>query len=203
MVSKEKLEQLEEMLNKRRWAKDCLRANIAEPHQIVMRGVKKNVKIALVQSEVLPKKETELRELIKSIAPEWFGDEETKVLLNKNVTCKRHRDGNDGHSYILWLGDYTGGALLFDDGTKLNEKYVWHKINGQNYHWNEPHEGLKYGIVLYRQKAKYSKQQQMATARAKKREQTEQGQTQQQTEPEPNNQTAHTEQRNTGVGRAG
>jgi hypothetical protein len=94
-------------------------------------------------------------------------------LLNKNVTCKRHRDGNDGHSYILWLGDYKGGELLFDDGTVLSEKYVWHKINGQNYHWNNPHEGLKYGIVLYRQKAKHTKQQQMINAR-KKREQEEQ-----------------------------
>ena len=101
MVSKEKLELLEEMLNKRKWTKDCLRANIAQEDQIVYRGTKKNVKIAVLQSEVLPKKEVELRELIKSIAPEWFGDEETKVLLNKNVCCKRHRDGNDGHSYTL------------------------------------------------------------------------------------------------------
>jgi hypothetical protein len=46
---------------------------------------------------------------------------------------------------------------LFDDGTKLTEKGVWHKINGQNYHWNEPHAGLKYGIVLYKQKANTSK----------------------------------------------
>lgn len=168
----EKLEQIEEMLNKRKWAKDCLRANIAEPHQIVMRGVKKNVKIAVLQSEVLPARETELRALIKSIAPEWWGDEETKVLLNKNVTCKRHRDGNDGHSYILWLGDYIGGELVFDDGAILSDKYVWHKINGQSYHWNNPHTGLKYGIVLYKQKAKHTKQEQMLRAR-KKREQQE------------------------------
>ena len=67
MVTKEKLEQLEEMLNKRRWAKDCLRANIAQPEQIVMRGVKKNVKIAVLRSEVLPKKEIELRELCKVV----------------------------------------------------------------------------------------------------------------------------------------
>ena len=85
MVSKEKLEQIEEMLNKRRWAKDCLRANIAEPHQITHREVNKNVKIAVLQSEVLPARESELRGLIESIAPEWWGDE-TKVLLNKNVT---------------------------------------------------------------------------------------------------------------------
>ena len=41
MVSREKLDKIEEMLNKRRWARDCLRANIAEPHQIVWRGVYK------------------------------------------------------------------------------------------------------------------------------------------------------------------
>jgi hypothetical protein len=73
MVSKEKLDQIEEMLNKRRWAKDCLRANIAEPHQIVMRGVKKNVKIAVLQSEVLPQKEVELRELIREITSRVVG----------------------------------------------------------------------------------------------------------------------------------
>ena len=79
--------------------------------------------------------------------------------------------------YILWLGCYTGGELLFDDGTVLSEKHVWHKINGRNYHWNNPHEGLKYGIVLYRQKAKYSKQQQMLMARNKQQQQqTEQEQ---------------------------
>ena len=109
MISREKLYKIEELLNKRKWANDCLRANIAQENQIIYRGVKKNVKIAVLQSEVLPKKEIDLRELIESIAPEWWGDE-TKVLLNKNVCCKRHRDGNDGHSYILWLGDYTGAS---------------------------------------------------------------------------------------------
>ena len=38
MIPKEKLEQIEEMLNKRRWARDCLRANIAQDHQIVYMG---------------------------------------------------------------------------------------------------------------------------------------------------------------------
>ena len=73
---------------------------------------------------------------------------------------------------------------MFDDGSKLNEKYVWHKINGQNYHWNEPHEGLKYGIVLYKQKAKRSKTQQMMMARKKKQQQ----------QAEPREQTEQTEQ---------
>jgi len=42
-ISKEKLEQLEEMLNKRKWAKDCLRANIAQEDKIIYRGPKKKM----------------------------------------------------------------------------------------------------------------------------------------------------------------
>ena len=65
--------------------------------------------------------------------------------------CKRHRDyANEGHSWIMWMGDFTGGALVFDDGTRVRGKRVWHKIDGHKYHWNEPHEGTKYTIVLYK-----------------------------------------------------
>ena len=177
MIQQEDINRIEELLKKRKWAKDCLRANIAEPHQIVMRGVKKNVKIALLQSEVLHEKEKELWDLIKKIAPEWW-DEETHVLLNRNVTCKRHRDGNKGYSYIFWLGDYTGGELLFDDGTRLNEKHVWHKIDAQNYHWNLPHEGLKLGIVLYRKAVDHTKSSRMYMMRKKRQEQQQQQQQQ-------------------------
>ncbi len=76
--------------------------------------------------------------------------EETRICINRNAQCKRHKDANKGHSYILWLGDFTGGALLFDDGTRIEEKYQWHKINGQIHHWNEPHEGTKYSIIIYK-----------------------------------------------------
>ncbi len=92
-----------------------------------------------------PKKYKLDRELIKAIediAPEWWGDD-TRICINRNVQCERHKDGNKGHSYILWLGNFTGGALLFDDGTRIEEKYQWHKINGQIHHWNEPHENTK------------------------------------------------------------
>ena len=52
-IDSEKLMLLESMLNKRRWCRNCLRANIAEPHQIVIR---KTVKIALLKSEVYQKR---------------------------------------------------------------------------------------------------------------------------------------------------
>ena len=160
------MEEIEKMLATRRWAKDCLRVNITEPEDIIQRGT---IKISKLQSEVLPKKEVALREAIQAIAPEWWGDE-TQVLVNRNVKCKKHIDKNDGHSYILWLGDFTGGALLFEDGTRLEDKHKWHKINGQIPHWNEPHEGTKYAVVLYKRAIKHTKQQMMAKAIKKKKE---------------------------------
>ena len=159
--------EIEKMLESRKWAKDCLRINITEPDKIIQRG---KVKLSLLQSQVLPKNETALREHIKAIAPEWWGDE-TQVLLNKNVKCKTHVDKNDGHSYILWLGEFSGGALLFEDGTRFDEKYKWHKIDGRIPHWNEPHEGTKYGIVLYKRAIKHTKQGNISKAMKMKREQ--------------------------------
>ncbi len=141
---------VEKLLESRRWHKRCLRSNIVKPEDVFLY---KKTKLALVESESpQPKKYRRDRELvaaIEAIAPEWWG-EETRICINRNVQCERHKDGNKGHSYILWLGDFTGGALLFDDGTRIEEKYKWHKINGQIYHWNEPHEGSKYSIIIYK-----------------------------------------------------
>ena len=52
------------------------------------------------------------------------------------------------------MGDFTGGALVFDDGTRIEEKYTWHHIDGRVYHWNEPHEGTKYSIIIYKSSKK-------------------------------------------------
>jgi hypothetical protein len=165
------MDKVEELLAKRKWAKDCLRVNIAEADQIIGRGKEGKFKVALLQSNLLGKKEDELRDAIKYIAPEWWGDDETQVILNKNVQCKRHKDKNKEHSWIIWLGDFTGGALCFDDGTRLDEQYKWHKIDGQIPHWNEPHQGTKYGIVLYRRGTKKTKIHNIMEAIRKKKEQ--------------------------------
>ena len=138
-----------ELMSKRKWQKHCLRANVAQPEDIKITGT---VKVAKIYSNVLNsrEKEPELYDAIKDVAPQWWGDD-TQITLNKDLVCKRHRDhANKEHSWILWLGDFTGGALNFDDGAKIEGKGVWHKINGHIYHWNDPHEGNKYSIVLYR-----------------------------------------------------
>ena len=147
---------VEFLMVRRRWRNLCLRANICTPDKIEMY---KKTKLAHVESNALGKSESLLREAIQLTAPEWW-DDETKFCLNRNVRCEKHVDsGNTGHSYVLFLGDFTGGALVFEDGTRLEEKYKWHKINGSIPHWNEPHEGTKYSIVLYRSKPLVSKTQ--------------------------------------------
>ena len=161
------MDRVEELLAKRKWKKQCLRTNVAQPEDIVSYGT---VKVAKIQSNVLNKrdKEPELYDAIQEIAPEWWGDD-TQITLNKDLVCKRHRDhANKEHSWILWLGDFTGGALNFDDGTKIEGKGVWHKINGHIYHWNDPHEGTKYSIVLHRGTKKQKSLRLIEAKRAKR-----------------------------------
>ena len=93
-------------------------------------------KVALCESDTLRirgRKETHIRDLIEIIDPECWGDD-TKIIINRNVKCERHRDGNDGLSWIIWLGDFIGGALVSDDGRRIEEKYTWHQIDGRVYH---------------------------------------------------------------------
>ena len=73
---------------------------------------------------------------------------------------------------MLWLGDFTsGGGLNFDDGRKIEGKYKWFKMSGQDYHWNDPHEGgAKCSIVLFMSDKK-PKTQVMQEARRRKLEQ--------------------------------
>ena len=143
------MEIVEFLMARRNWRNMCLRANIVPKDRIEMW---KKTKLALVESNALGKSERLLREAIQLTAPEWWGDE-TKFCLNRNVQCEKHKDsGNRDHSYVLFLGDFTGGALLFEDGKRIEEKYKWHKINGSIPHWNEPHEGTKYSVILYRSK---------------------------------------------------
>ena len=100
---------VEFLLRNRRWDPTCLRVNIAKPDQIELRKKTKRVRL---ESNVCSGATTDrlLRKAIEAIAPEWW-DDETQVVLNRNVQCARHIDSNDGHSWILWLGDTTRAAL--------------------------------------------------------------------------------------------
>jgi hypothetical protein len=148
-IGMDPLDTLEELMAKRKWVKSCLRSNVAQPEDIKISGT---VKVAKIYSNVLNnrEKEPELYDAIKNVAPEWW-DDETQITLNKDLVCKRHRDhANKEHSWIMWLGHFCGGDLHFDDGKRIRGQREWHKINGHIHHWNDPHQGTKYSIVLYR-----------------------------------------------------
>ena len=126
-----KLDLVESLLASRRWVNQCLRVNIVTPEKIKQYP---SMKVAICESNLLQLKETQLRDSIKAIAPQWWGDDDTRVTLNRNVCCERHKDSNKAHSWIMFLGDFVGGALVFDDGVRVDEKYTWHRINGQTHH---------------------------------------------------------------------
>ena len=75
------------LLEARRWDKYCRRTNIATPDLIEGDAFKR----ARLQSNKIRPNEHKLLEAIKAIAPEWH--ENTEVILNRDVQCKRHTDG--------------------------------------------------------------------------------------------------------------
>ena len=113
---------LQFLLKHRRWDGVSLRTSIAQPEYL---EVFKRTKRARIESNTLQTTGVDrlICEAVLSIAPkevmEW---DRPKIMLNRNVTCRRHRDANEGYSFLLWLGDFEGGALHFDDGTCLRDK---------------------------------------------------------------------------------
>jgi len=80
----------------------------------------------------------------------------TSIQYNKNHRAARHRDAkNTGISYIVGLGDYTGGELLiFDENEKNPVKHdikgKFNTFNGSKYpHETAPFKGERYTLVFY------------------------------------------------------
>ena len=80
----------------------------------------------------------------------------TSIQFNKNNKAKKHKDGkNVGISYIIGLGDYTGGELIvYDaDGKKSKAhdiKNKFFKFNGSIHpHETAPFKGERYTLVFY------------------------------------------------------
>eukprot|EP01048_Picozoa_sp_COSAG05_P012924 COSAG05_NODE_1332_length_5154_cov_7.919090_5_plen_119_part_00 len=77
------------------------------------------------------------------------------VTVNKNHAAAKHVDvSNKGHSWIIGLGNYTGGELVFTDkkspyyGTH-NIKNKWLKFVGDTEHYVKPFKGERYTLVYY------------------------------------------------------
>ena len=144
---------VEFLLRNRTWSKACLRETIAKPEDIVTGST--GFKRVALQSELVHSKchqDRLLRQALSEIAPEWWGDQ-THITVNRNVVCQPHVDGNNAdYSYICFLGDFDGGALVFETGERIEEPYHWHKIDAnKTKHWNEPiTRGTKYSVIIYR-----------------------------------------------------
>jgi hypothetical protein len=76
------------------------------------------------------------------------------IQVNKNYRCAKHRDtNNQGPSYIVGLGDYTGGELvLHRDGYSVNLD-IHNKpraFDGLQWHETAPFTGERYSVVCFK-----------------------------------------------------
>ena len=83
--------------------------------------------------------------LIKKFHPDF---KYTTIQINKNHLCPPHKDSNNsGMSYIIGLGDYTGGELVVDDiEYDIHERFV--QMDGHKIHYTKPFQGERYSIVF-------------------------------------------------------
>ena len=74
----------------------------------------------------------------------------TTIQVNKNVLSPPHVDINNvGISYIIALGDYSGGELVIE-GKPYNIKNKWKEFNGKEQgHWVQPFSGTRYSLVFF------------------------------------------------------
>ncbi len=91
---------LKELMSKRKWEKRRLRANVAQPEDIVTCGT---IKVVRIYTKALNKRAREPvpYDAIKEAAPEWW-DDDTQITLNNDLMCKWQKDhSNKEHSWIL------------------------------------------------------------------------------------------------------
>jgi hypothetical protein len=78
----------------------------------------------------------------------------SQCQINFNYDIPKHKDStNQGYSYIVGFGDYTGGELMIDfDGyeKKVDIKDNPFIFDGSTYtHWVAPFEGDRWSIVFF------------------------------------------------------
>ncbi len=94
----------------------------------------------------------ESRKLIELYDPQF---EYTSIQYNQNYQCAKHQDKNNvGYSYIIGLGDYTGGELIVydkdDNPTSVDIHNKFFKFNGSlSPHETAPFTGERYTLVFY------------------------------------------------------
>lgn len=86
----------------------------------------------------------------KHVPITWDG-----CTVNDNYESKEHRDkGNQGHSYTVSFGDFTGGELCIQGGQggtlSLDTRHRGYLFDGaNNVHWTAPFTGRRFCLVFY------------------------------------------------------
>jgi hypothetical protein len=78
------------------------------------------------------------------------------VTVNDCYVSAAHKDkGNEGHSYTVSFGEFTGGELCIDDGSgghvKIDTRHTGYLFNGAGCtHWTAPFVGRRFCLVFYK-----------------------------------------------------
>jgi len=78
------------------------------------------------------------------------------ITVNDSYPSAPHRDkGNEGHSYTVCFGDFTGGELCIEGGQggtlALDTRHRGYLFDGANQlHWTAPFQGRRFCLVFYR-----------------------------------------------------
>ena len=140
-----KMEEIKSLIQTHKFYRNHIRINIASPDDLIRYNNKPYLKKGVLSNSL---RSGDLFDMVKKIYPNI-----NEIVVNKNVLCKPHRDKtNVTESHIIFFGDFIGGALCFEDGTRFEEKERWFDFDGQKIHWNEPHENTKYSLIAYARK---------------------------------------------------
>ena len=74
------------------------------------------------------------------------------ITQNINQKYEPHTHQRQSRSKIILFGDFTGGALCLEDGTRFSEKNVFFEFDGSMKHWVQPWEGDRISLVFYYKK---------------------------------------------------
>jgi hypothetical protein len=73
------------------------------------------------------------------------------ITVNDSYQSKPHKDkGNQGVSYTISFGNYTGGNLAILGQEPVDTRHRGYLFNGaENEHWTLPFEGRRFCLVFY------------------------------------------------------
>ncbi len=98
----------------------------------------------------------ELQDIFKRFTQLYIPDfYYTQIQLNKDFSSPPHYDSkNIAESYIIGLGDYTGGELCVEQESTtidtIDIRHSFFKFDGaNNKHWTKPYEGTRYSLVFF------------------------------------------------------